>query len=263
MNNQFKAFEDKKFEQFVTEKNKENSDEIFSVDYEEKKYWVKKGRKTSSNLFHKLCYKLLKFDVLLPAQTKSAEEAVLFESNKLIEFKENGINVPEVMGSNKDFFVLNDCGITVYTFLRLNNINCKDFYNYLDKYILLVCKIHDRGFFHGGAQSRNFTYSDNKIFAIDLEDSFDSTVNLKTLQFRDFLLLLLSMTKVDNFEFKYEYIINLYIKKSENKDFLDKLRELSKKLSFLVSMNKVRWIHRLLPRDAKGFCNLLEELQQL
>lgn len=259
----FKAFKDKAFETFVMHANAKNDNEIFDVEYEGKKYWIKKGRKTSSNLFHKLAYKLLPFEFLIPVMSKTPKESVLFESNKLMAFKESGLNVPEVMGSNENFFVMSDCGMSVYAYLKYQNLSQEEFEMGLNKYILEVCHVHNKGFFHGGAQSRNFTYVNGTISAIDLEDSFDESVDLKTLQFRDLLLILLSMTKVDNFDFSYNHIIHSYIEQTNHKDFLNRLRELSLKLKFLVGLNSVSWIHNMLPRDVKGFCKLLEELQKV
>ena len=263
MNNQFKAFEDKNFEEFVTEENKKNSDEIFSVEYEGKKYWVKKGRKTSSNLFHHLCYKILPFEFLIPVESKTEAQSVAFESNKLIEFQKNGINVPEVIGATKNFFVMSDCGQQVYVYLRDKSVSLEQFDFYLETYINEVAKIHNANLYHGGAQSRNFTYKENKVFAIDLEDSFDVNVDVDTLQFRDLLLLLLSMSKVDTIEFEYKNIINSYIEKTGNKKVIEKLKLLSNKLQFLKKLNDITWIHNKLPRDAKEFCKLLDALYDL
>ncbi len=262
-NNTFKPFEDKELESYVMQESQKNEKEIFPIEYNNEKYWVKKGRKTASNLFHHLCYKLLPFEFLIPVVSKSEEEAVLFESNKLISFKEKGLNTPEVVGSNSSLFVMCDCGMQVYVYLRKQDVKGEEFHYYLDKYIQEVAKIHNVGLFHGGAQSRNFTYSQEKVYAIDLEDSFEHSVDIETLQFRDLLLLLLSMTKVDNFEFSYSDIINKYIEYTKNDDFVSKLKILARKLNFLVRMNSVSWIHNLLPRDVKGFCYLLKSLQEL
>lgn len=259
----YKAFEDKQFESFVTKEYENNSNEIFFVEYEGNKYWVKKGRKTSSNLFHHLCYKLLSFEFLIPVESKSAAQSVTFESNKLIEFKNKGINVPEVMGANEKFFVMSDCGQQVYVYLRQAGLTKEVFNNYLDKYICEVAKIHNAGLYHGGAQSRNFTFTDGNVFAIDLEDSFDSNTDIKTLQFRDFLLVLISMSKVDTIEFDYKDIINCYIEKTGNEEVVPKLKALAKKLQFLKKLNSIEWVHHKLPRDAKEFCNLLDALDAL
>ena len=254
-------FENKDFESFVTKEFEKSDKEIFSVNYENKKYWIKKGRETSSNIFHKLFYKILPFEVLLPVQSKTAKEAILFESNKIIKFESLGINVPIVMGSNERFFVLSDCGTHIYDLMRTTT-DKEYFYEILELYILELSKIHNSNEYHGGAQSRNFTFFENKIFVIDLEDSFEESVNLKTLQFRDLLLLLLSMAKIENIEFEYSFIINKYIENSSNKEFTQRLRKLTKNMRIITSLGRIGFIYNL-SRDTKGFFKLLNELSKL
>lgn len=250
------------FEELLAQENNRQELEVFPFEYEGNKYWVKKARKTSSNIFHKLAYKLFSYDVLIPVESKSLEESIDYESKKLISFVENSINAPKVVFKNSDFFVMTDTGAAIYTFLRKNDVTSDEFYFYLDGMIDTLCEIHSKDFYHGGAQSRNFTYKDKLVYAIDLEDSFDeSKVDLKTLQFRDLFLLLLSMTKVDNFEFSYRYIINKYIEQTGNKEFRNKLKKISENLYFLVKLNKLSFFHKVFPRDVKGFCKLLEELK--
>lgn len=171
----FIKFENKDFEVFVTKEFEKSDQEIFSIIYEGKKYWIKKGRKTSSNIFHKLFYKILPFEVLLPVESKTEKESIIFETQKLIKFERLGINVPKVMGSNENFFVLSDCGTHIYDLMRQSKD--EEFFNeILKKYILQLCKIHNSRQYHGGAQSRNFTFFENKVFVIDLEDSFSKKI---------------------------------------------------------------------------------------
>ncbi|GAB1464772.1 hypothetical protein MASR2M54_02720 [Aliarcobacter cryaerophilus] len=54
--------------------------------------------------------------------------------------------------------------------------------------ILVLSKIHNFSQFHGGSQLRNFTFKDDKVFVLDFEESFETDVDIKTLQYRDFLL---------------------------------------------------------------------------
>ena len=48
----------------------------------------------------------------------------------------------------------------------------------------------------GDCSFYGFVFKDNKVFVIDFEESFDKSVDIKTLQYRDFLLFLLSFTKI-------------------------------------------------------------------
>ncbi|RXK12256.1 kinase [Halarcobacter mediterraneus] len=259
----FIPFEDKDFETLVKQEFKNSQKEIFSLEYQNKKYWIKKGRKTSSNIFHKIFYRLLPFEVLIPVETKTAVESILFETTKLKKFDTLGVDVPKVIASNEEFFVLSDCGRDIYGYLKYSDASQKQFDLYLKKYILALGNIHNLNEYHGGAQSRNFTYSQNKVFAIDLEDSFDKSVDIITLQFRDLLLLLLSMSKIKNYDFSYKEIVYLYVEETNNSHFINKLKDLSKSLRFLIFLYNKDFIKNIMPRDLKDFCRLLKELEEL
>lgn len=256
-------FENKQLQEKALTVYSSSSKEIENFVFEGETYWLKKARKTSSNLFHKLCYKLFSYKILVPVSTKQGKDAVLFESNKLKAFDNEGLFVPKVVGVCDDFFLMSDTGIPVYTCLKKKNIESKEFYYFLDKIIEVLSNIHAKGLYHGGAQTRNFTYKDGVISAIDFEESFDESVDVKSLQLRDLMLLLLSMTKVDNFEVNYTYIIEKYVKHSSNYEFKRELKSMSEDLNFLIGLNNIDFIHNILPRDAKGFCNLMVELKKL
>lgn len=257
------TFDDKVFEELVTKENEKNPAEVFSFEYKSKKYWVKKQRATKSNIFHKIFYKLTSIDILVPVEDKTPKEALLFEVNKINQFSNEGISSSNIIGIGKDFFVMSDTGVHIYELLKNNNIKKNEFYYYLDKIIFILASIHKKNFYHGGAQTRNFTYKDGIVSVIDFEDSFDETINLKVLQLRDLMLLLLSMTKVDTFSFSYGYIIEKYIKESENYTFITELKNIARKMNFLVKLNKITFFNKIFPRDVKGFCKLLEELNKL
>ncbi|MCP4971708.1 MAG: hypothetical protein GY932_14070 [Arcobacter sp.] len=144
---------DKNFEDLILKLNKENDKEIFSFFYENKKYWLKKARATSSNIFHKICYKLFSYDILVPVENKSPKESLYFESAKLKLFLENGIDVPKVVFRNNECFVMSDSGNTVYEYIKKDDIVKDEFEYYLNNMITLLSKVHNYGFYHGGAQS--------------------------------------------------------------------------------------------------------------
>lgn len=256
-------FEDKVFEELVKKENEINLAEVFPFEYKGKKYWVKKARATKSNIFHKIFYKLSSIDILVPVEDKTPIKAMLFEVNKINIFNEKEIATSKIIGVSNNFFVMSDTGIHLYGLLKNNNIKKDEFYYYLDKIIFTLSNIHNNNLYHGGAQSRNFTYKNSMVSVIDFEDSFANDIDIKVLQLRDFMLLLLSMTKVDNIKFDYMYIIEKYIEETKNDKFLVELKKLARKMNFLVKLNKINFFHKIFPRDVKGFCKLLEELNKL
>jgi len=254
-----KSLKDIAYKQMLSNKN-----EIFSIEFEGQKFWVKKARPTRSTYWHRFFYALFSFDVLIPSQNKSGKETILHETSKLNLFREKGIHTPHVMYQCEDFFVLEDCGETLNMLTRNKSITKEQMYYYLDKLLLELAKIHNQDLFHGGAQTRNFTYKDNNIYAIDLEESFDSTIDVSVLQFRDLLLLLLSFVKIKaNFDLDYNYIIQKYVSLTNNPSIIIKLRKLANKISFLIYLSDKPWIQKLLGSDAKGFFKLFKILKAL
>jgi tRNA A-37 threonylcarbamoyl transferase component Bud32 len=241
-----------------------NKNEIFSIEFENQKYWVKKARATTPNTIQKFFYKFLPFELLIPSLAKSAKEALEYETEKLKLFRSKGINTPEVVYVCDDFFILEDAGVAVHALIREKKISQKQMYYYIDKVIELLAEIHNKNQFHGGAQTRNFTYKEGDVFAIDLEESFSSSVDIETLKFRDFLLLLLSFVKIKaSFELDYKYIIQQYVTLTKSQKIRNDLKKLANKISFLIYLSEIKWINNVLGSDVKGFFALFRTLKKL
>lgn len=254
----------KSLEELAKDEYQINTHEIFSIVYNGEKYWVKKARPTRSTFWHRLFYALFSFDVLIPSENKSGQETILHETSKLNLFRNKGIHTPFVMYQCDDFFILEDCGETLNTLTRNKSITKEQMYYYLDKLLFELAEIHNQNLFHGGAQTRNFTYKNNHVYAIDLEESFDSRIDISVLQFRDLLLLLLSFVKIKaSFELDYKYIIQKYISLTHNEAMIDKLKKLANKISFLIYLSDKPWIRKFLGSDAKGFFTLFKILKAL
>ncbi len=256
---------DKEFEELVLRLNKENNSEIFSLEYKEKKYWLKKARGTKSQFSHKIFYKIFPFEVLIPVEEKSAKEALKFETEKIERLQEKGIKTPNIPFKNREFFVLEDAGKMINSYIRKRDISKEKMYYYIDNMLLQLSKIHNNNEYHGGAQARNFTYKNGEISVIDFEDSFSKDINLDVLQFRDLILFLLSLTKTRaSFEIDYEYVVNKYIELSpSNQSFKQKLKKLANRLSFLIKISQIGFINNLIGRDGEGFFKLFIALKNL
>ena len=254
------TFKDKAFEAFAMQEYEKNPNEVFSIEYEGQKYWLKKGRKTSSNWFHRLCYIILNFEILIPVESKSIKQSIEHETNKINLFKNAGIHVPQIKFKNNEFFVMSDVGDSVYRYIKKNHNTKEELYAYLNKTIDLLCEVHNKGFYHGGAQTRNFTFQNEQVYLIDLEDSFCADVNLKILQFRDLCLFLLSLTKINYTDIDYVYILNRYLDTTKNYSFKEKLFLLCSKLYFIVHLSRKKYLVKFLPNDLKSFAKLVEKL---
>ncbi|AXX92913.1 kinase [Malaciobacter molluscorum LMG 25693] len=252
------------FNDFVLNEYTKSSSEITSFFYNEKKYWLKKARPTKSSISHKIYYKLFNLELITPVQEKSAIQALEFECTKLEEFKKLNIPVPNVVFKNNNFFVLEDSGKNINSFIRKKDAAQEKIDFYIIKSIDAISLIHNKKQYHGGAQARNLTFKDDKIYSIDLEDSFDDSIDLKTLQFRDFLLFLLSLTKIRaKVEINYELFINRYIENTKNYDFKKRLQKLANKISILIALSKINFIKKFLGKDVKKFFILFDSLYNL
>ncbi|RXJ87159.1 kinase [Arcobacter sp. CECT 8985] len=254
----------KKFQDYILNEYKNSNCDIHSFFYEDKKYWLKKARATKSSFSHKFYYKLFNLELITPVEEKSAKEALNFECNKLEKFKSLSINVPNVIFKNEDFFVLDDSGKSINSFIRKKDAKQSIIDFYINESIDAISEIHNKKQYHGGAQARNLTFKNNKVYVIDLEDSFDDSIDLKTLQFRDFLLFLLSLTKIRaKVEINYIKIIDKYIENTKNYDFKNRLQKLASKFSFLIKLSKNKFIKKILGNDVILFFKLFDILYNL
>lgn len=69
------------------------------------------------------------------------------------------------------------------------------------------------------------------------------------------------MAKIENMNFEYTHIINMYLENSQNKDFANMLRKLNKKMKLISKLGQINFI-RDSSRDTKGFFKLLDELSK-
>lgn len=251
-------------EEFAKKEALLNKNEIFSFNFEDKKYWLKRARETKPNRIQKFFYRIFPFELLIPALAKDSKEALLFETTKIEKFKELGINVPNIVYKDEYFFILEDTGKNLNSFLK-KNIDESKFYYFVENLLIELAKIHNSKEFHGGAQIRNFTYKDQKVFVIDFEENFESNTTLETLQFRDFLLFLLSFTKLKklSFEVNYNYIINRYIELTNNKNLIYKLKNIGKRLKFFIYLSQNSFLKKFLGSDVINFFKLLKILNSL
>ena len=253
------------FEDIAKKEYEKSNNDIFPFIFEEKQYWLKKARATKPDKIQKFFYKFFPFELLIPPIVKSSKEALDFEVSKLEKFYSLGINVPIIAYKCEDFFALEDSGNSVNAYLRNKDINEDRFYFFVDKLIFELSKIHNFSQFHGGSQLRNFTFKDDKVFVLDFEESFETNVDIKKLQYRDFLLFLLSFTKIkeNNFKIDYEKIINKYLELSSNFEFKNKLIIFSKRLRFFSWLYEKDFIKKRVGSDVKYFFELIEILNKM
>jgi tRNA A-37 threonylcarbamoyl transferase component Bud32 len=234
--------------------------EIFNITFNSKKLWVKRARKTGSNLFHKLIYKLIKNSLLIPVQDKNPKDSIEYEASKLTRLRALNISVPRLITKEENYFVIEDCGSTVAHLFYHNQI--KDQMQLCKKVIRQLATLHNINEFHGASQIKNFTYLNEKIYFIDFEESFDKSIDIKDLQFRDLFLFLFSIQKM-NIDVDYHSLIELYNKLTKKQDTIQRLHSLVKKVSTLMKILENRYIWKLVDRDTKSVYKMMIEFKNI
>ncbi len=239
---------------------KEPKLEIFSIEYEGRKFWVKRARKTGSNLLQHFVYMLTKIPLVTPVEHKNAQEALKFESSKIQELYDLSIPVPKVIEVSKEYFIIEDCGPTVQNLLRKNLLDNST--AIFENIIIQLAALHNLGKFHGGSLIKNITYKDEKLYFIDFEESFDKKIDIQELQFRDLFLFLFSLGKA-KIEVNYTTLVNQYIDLTHNKDMIDKFHKLASKVSTLMKLVENKSLWNIVGTDTQIVYKLLQDIQKV
>lgn len=124
-------------------------------------------------------------------QVESGVVALRREARRLVFLRTQGFVVPQVLAVGDDWLLLEDVGPSVRGLLRT-----RDAGEIADGLFELLAELHAAGYWHGGAQARNFVLREDGSYAmIDFEVGFPAGTPLRTLQARDLFLLLQSLVE--------------------------------------------------------------------
>ena len=234
--------------------------EVFAFEHGGKRYWLKRGRRTGSNLLHRAAWQLSGLSLLTPVKRQAPHAALQHESRKLQRLREKGIPVPQVHLVTDDFFVMEDTGQSFRSAIRKGILESSErTYALLFRHLGLL---HRSGEYHGGSQLRNFTYREGRVSLIDFEENFSETIPLETLQFRDLFLLLFSLAK-DRHPLDYAAMTELYSDTSGNAWARERLRQFAGKAAPIEKIIAFPPLWRLLDKDTKALYRLIGELKRL
>ena len=234
--------------------------EVFAFEHGGKRFWLKRARRTGSNLLHHAAWRLSGLALLTPVKHQSPQAALLHESRKLRRLREKGINVPEVFLVTDDFFVMEDTGENFPSVIRDGLV--EDIPQSYAPLFRQLGHLHRSEEYHGGSQIRNFTYREGRVYLIDFEENFAEEIPLETLQFRDLFLLLFSLAK-DRHPIDYAAMADLYAETSGNDWAREHLRRFAKKTAPLEKVIAFPPLWRVLDKDTKATYRLIGELKKL
>ena len=235
--------------------------DVFSIDHDGQKVWIKKAKGSGSNLLHHIAYRIMKNPILTPAKRHTAEESLNYEASRIRALKQHFEFVPHIIYSNDDFMVMLDSGVDLRSLFKGNEKSELEVKEILNRALELLANLHNLGCFHGGSQIKNFTYKDNVLCMIDFEEDFDSE-DVKTLQFRDLFLFLISTTRM-RLDIDHKALIDNYIKITSNEDFTERFKTLIKQVSFLTKILNNEFILNKMGKDTKSVYKFIKKIEDL
>lgn len=166
---------------------------VFPLELDGRQVFVKKrraGKNPLGKFFQNILYRLTGNLLILPP-LQPENGTARHEAAALREFAALGLNVPEVIYGDDDYFVMSDAGSTLEFVLR-DNPGEKDYY--IGLAAAELGRLHRLGRAHGGAQIKNIAVKDGRVFFIDLEERIPEGL-VDKFQVRDLFLFLLSLER--------------------------------------------------------------------
>lgn len=235
---------------------------VMKIEHQGRTLWLKQPKKTGSRRIHGLSYFVTRLKGLMPVEKKSSAQALRYEVAKLQRLKEKGIPVPDLIGYTDRYFIMADTGCDLRTCLRKKELSQAAAETVFENCVCLLSLIHSKNEFHGGSQIKNYTIKDDRVYAIDFEDSFSEKYRLNDIQFRDLILLLISLPSL-GYEVDYRSLIDIYRTRSKNCHVDADARRIAGKLNVIVNILDMDMVYSRVSRDVKNTLRLLKALQRL
>ncbi|AOF54368.1 serine/threonine protein kinase [Pasteurellaceae bacterium NI1060] len=150
---------------------KQQGRRVYQFNYQGKGYWLKQPEKLSG------VWLLLK-----PYPKKSFANELM----TLLDLFKQGVPVPKVVYHEKDFFVLEDVGMSISQWMDNPNTSEKQKFSILSDASQSLIGLHKKGLVHGRPAVRDIVWNDGKTIFLDFE-SRSKSQNKDWLIVRDML----------------------------------------------------------------------------
>lgn len=162
--------------------------------------WIKRAETKSKNTWRPLVHivtELLPWPILRLTATTGDGASVQAEAKRLLEWRNAGLPVPEVLEIKPEYILVADAGQSLRNLLTKEpDPACRI------RVIKLAAQslgtIHQLGFCHGRPFLKDIVYDGQRIAFIDLEEDPAKVMPLATAQSRDLLLFIMSFTAILN-----------------------------------------------------------------
>lgn len=167
---------------------------VFRHTIKDRSVFVKKRDLEKKHIGHHLQGILYRFTgepMLAPSVLSRNEDDVAYQVNKLRALRKAGIDVPEVLHVDADYFVMGETGEDLGNLLARQPHRATEL---LPKACAVMAGLHRKDFVHGGAQIKNFTVKGDTISLIDFEETYPPE-HKEAFKTRDVLIFLLSLER--------------------------------------------------------------------
>lgn len=159
--------------------------------------WVKKAIPAKSTGWHRLqntISKLIPLAILRPTVSSGGAAGLELEAARIRRFSEAGITVPQVLGVNERWILLEDLGDLVEGLLKRDDSSLEDTVADCTR---AIARLHKAGLAHGRAKLNDLVrLEDGSIGFIDFEENLDASgIPLAALQARDLWLFSCSLAR--------------------------------------------------------------------
>lgn len=150
---------------------KQKGKRVYKFNYQGKSYWLKQPERLSG------VWLLLK-----PHPKKSFENELM----TLLDLFKQGVPVPKVVYHEKDFFVLEDVGMSISQWVDNPNSSEEQKFSILSEASQALIGLHKKGLVHGRPAIRDIVWNNSKVIFLDFE-SRSKSQNKDWLIVRDML----------------------------------------------------------------------------
>ena len=171
---------------------------VFSIELNGRKCWVKTRPYSKKNNWHCLqafFASLLAMPLFKPTVSSGGAQSLRQEADRLNLMRAKGLAVPEVIMSEDDFLITEDCGLQLQEWIEaLTGIEERQYW--LKQAIYLLIQVHEAGFAHGRPMPKDMLIRDDNLTLIDLEDDPLQVMSLAEAQARDVWLFMNAATRL-------------------------------------------------------------------
>ena len=231
---------------------------VFKYDINGKIVYVKKRERNKRHFGHilqNIIYKITKNPMLIPTVLSKNENEVLFETEKMLKLKNDEVNIPDILFSCEDYFVMSDTGESLKEHIK-SHIEKKNYY--VEKALEELCRLHYKNNAHGGSQIRNFTIKNEKISLIDFEEKIPEKY-IEEFKIRGILVFILSLQKA-GFDPDIKKICEIYEEKT-SKEVYEDLRKFLVKYKWIYFLNS-RIFSKIRMKDVRDFIAVIEKVDK-